>query len=110
MSATIEQKFEELRHAYEDLRKEHDAALAELQVRAAALGCGNGLDASSKQTADRDFGSLKTENEELRAAQAAGLEVLRTMVPRPATPNPCLILSHGGQQRCARCRSRQLRC
>ena len=48
MTAITEQKFEELRHAYEDLRKEHDAALAELQVRAAAPGCGNGLDASKK--------------------------------------------------------------
>ena len=33
MSATTEQKFEELRRAYEELREEHDAALAELQAR-----------------------------------------------------------------------------
>jgi PAS domain S-box-containing protein len=85
-------EIEELRHAYEDLRKEHDAALAELQVRAAAPGCGNGLDASSKQTADRDFGSLKIENEELRAAQAAGLEVLQAMVASPGDTQPVFDL------------------
>jgi two-component system NtrC family sensor kinase len=102
MSATIEQKFEELRHAYEDLRKEHDAALAELQVRAAALGCGNGLDASYKQTADRDSGSLKTENEELRAAQAAGLEVLQTMVASPGDTQPVFdLIARRAAEMCA---------
>ncbi len=94
MSATTEQKFEELRRAYEELRQEHDAALAELQARTAAQAQqrGNGLDASTEQTADRNFGTLETENEELRAAQAAGLEVLQTMVASPGDTQPVFDL------------------
>ena len=75
MSATTEQKFEELRRAFEELQQRHDTALVELQVRAAAQAPdrGNGLDAITGQEAARDFVTLRTENEELRAAQAAGL-------------------------------------
>ena len=94
MSATTEQKFEELRRAYKELRQEHDAALAELQARTAALAQqrGNGLDARSEKTADRNFGTLETENEELCAAQAAGLEVLQTMVASPGDTQPVFDL------------------
>src|SRR5689334_14926713 len=94
MSATIEQKFEALRRAYDELRTEHDAALAKLQVSAAALAQqhNNRLDAGAGQTADRDFAVIRTENEELRAAQAAGLEVLQALVASPGETQPVFDL------------------
>src|SRR5689334_9679620 len=94
MSATTEQKFEELRRAFEELQQQHDTALAELQVRAAAQAPdrGNGLDAITGQEAARDFVTLRTENEELRAAQAAGLEVLQAMVASPGDTQPVFDL------------------
>ncbi len=94
MSATTEQKFAELRRAYEELRQEHDAALAELQSSTAALGQqrSNGFDAGSRPTSDQDFATLRTENEELRAAQAASLEVLQALVASPGETQPVFDL------------------
>jgi PAS domain S-box-containing protein len=94
MSATTEQKFEELRRAYEELRQQHDAALTELQVRSTAQlkQRNHESDAHTGQAANNTVESLKTENEELRAAQAAGLEVLQAMMSSPSDTQPVFDL------------------
>ena len=79
MSATIEQQLAELRRANETLRQERDAALAELR------GCSNRL-------AVADLELIKAENEELRSAQAAGLEVLQAMAASPGHTQPVFDL------------------
>ena len=70
MSATLEQQLAELRRANGTLRQERDAALAELR-------------GYIEQAAVTGVEIIKSENEELRAAQAAGLEVLHAMAASP---------------------------
>ena len=64
MSATVAQELAELRRANAELLKERDAAVQ----------------------------TLKAENKELRAAQAAGLEVLQAMVASPGDTQPVFDL------------------
>ncbi len=79
MSATIEQQLAELRRANETLRQERDAALAELR-------------GGSEQVAVADVELIKAENEELRSAQVAGLEVLQAMAASPGQTEPVFDL------------------
>src|SRR5690242_11689911 len=79
MSGTTEQQLAELRHANETLQRERDAARTELRR-------------CSEQAAAADVEIIKTENEELRAAQAAGLEVLQAMVASPGDTQPVFDL------------------
>jgi hypothetical protein len=54
--------------------------------------------------------ALKAENEELRAAQAAGLEVLQTMVASPGDRQPVFdLIARQAADLCAH-RRQQLRC
>jgi GAF domain-containing protein/anti-sigma regulatory factor (Ser/Thr protein kinase) len=79
MSATIEQQLADLHRANQVLEKEREAALA-------------GLRRCLEQTAAADVETLKAENEELRAAQAAGLDVLQTIAASPGQTEPVFDL------------------
>src|SRR5690348_16442351 len=79
MSGTTEQQLAELRRANEALQRERDAARTELRR-------------CSEQAAAADVEIIKTENEELRAAQAAGLDVLQAMVASPGDTQPVFDL------------------
>src|SRR5690242_11008197 len=79
MGATTEQQLAELRRANETLQRERDAARAELRRCVA-------------QTAVAYLEIVKAENEELRAAQAAGLEVLQAMAASPGQTEPVFDL------------------
>src|SRR6476660_6747667 len=66
-------------------------ALAELTSKPAQRGDEYGA-RIDHQTATVDIEALKAENEELRAAQAAGLEVLQAMVASPGDTQPVFDL------------------
>jgi GAF domain-containing protein len=74
MSATVDQELAELKRAHEELQKEHDAALAELQARNTAL-------------AQRD-----SEYGERIAQQAATIDVVKAMSASPGDAQPVFRL------------------
>ena len=93
MSATNKQQLAELRRANETLLKERDAARAELRARAAGSRQHDGeWDHDDSQATMAGFATLEAEIEELRAAQAAGLEVLQTMAASPGETEPAFDL------------------
>ena len=69
MSATADQELAELRRAYEEMRSERDAALAEMQARDALRS---------------------SEYGERIAHQAATIDVLKAMSNSPGNPRPVL--------------------
>ena len=75
------------------LRAERDAALRALAERTAEPADNREYgERIEHQTAIVDIGALRTENEELRAAQAAGLEVLQAMAASPGDSQPVFDL------------------
>jgi GAF domain-containing protein len=74
MSATVDQELAELRRAHEELQKEHDAALVELQARNTALAQRN------------------SEYGERIEQQAATIDVLKTMSASPGDALPVFRL------------------
>jgi GAF domain-containing protein len=74
------------------LRAQLDAALAEKAELTKALAERNDGERVGHQASIVDNETLKAENEELRAAQAAGLEVLHAMVASPGDSQPVFDL------------------
>ena len=87
MSATSEQKFEKLRRAYEELRQEHDAALAALSQQQRS----SGLDTSNVQTAYRDLGYSKPRTRNCGRRKRLAWRCCRRWSRRPVKPGPCSI-------------------
>src|SRR6516165_7732812 len=78
-----------LRQQLADSWAERDAALRALAERAAEPAYPSSRSGKHIQP---DTDALRAENEELHAAQTAGLEVLRAMVTSPADPQPIFEL------------------
>src|SRR5215469_14434795 len=98
--ANPEQRIADLQRQLAECKAERDEALArEAVLKALAEGTSERAGRSAEigdrfeeRAATSNFEAVKAENEELRAAQTAGLEVLRAMVTSPDDPQPIFEL------------------